>query len=83
MIAAYPTENLKNKIQIVDALKEVGSHEEFDFLIDLIQNEEITIQFKAAQTLATLKPNGLEKLCELPQAQSAPLKDMINHIKSV
>ncbi len=78
----YPTEDVKNKIEIIEALKEVGSSDDFHFLIEIIKNEEVTLQFKAAQTMASLKPNGFELLCALPEANVYPLNEIINHIKS-
>lgn len=82
LIAIYTTEDLKNKIQIIEALKEVGGSDEYEFLIGLIKNEAISVQFKAAQTLAALKPDGFKLLCALDDAETAPLKNIINHIKS-
>ncbi len=82
LIAIYTDETKKNKLLIINALKEIGSTDEIAFLTVLLDDEDIDIKAKVADTLASILPNGFKVLCSHSSAESYPLNEIISSLKS-
>lgn len=78
----YAGENLKNKLCILEALKKVGTENEFGFLNELLKDTDPDIQLRAAQSLAAIQPNGLAELNSRAYGENEVLEQIIRYVKS-
>ncbi|MBU0697109.1 MAG: hypothetical protein KKE39_11405 [Bacteroidetes bacterium] len=82
LIALYPKETLKNKLEILAALKDLAMEEEIPFIVSCLDDDFTDIKFAAASSLYYLKPNGFKYVLTHLDADKEPLISIIKHFKS-
>ncbi|MDE3234426.1 MAG: HEAT repeat domain-containing protein [Bacteroidota bacterium] len=78
----FPKENQRNRLLILEVLTDIGSVEQTNFLENLLNVKDITIQLKAATALAKAIPGGNELLYQKAIAQPDLLSAVYLHVKA-
>nr|WP_294901252.1 HEAT repeat domain-containing protein [uncultured Pedobacter sp.] len=82
LIEIYPNETINNKLEILNALKEIAIADEIPFIISCLDDPLTDIKFAAVSALYHIKPNGFSYVLAHADADKEPLVSIIKHFQS-
>jgi hypothetical protein len=81
MKETFPTETLKNQLEITRTFSNIGTEEDLPFLADIARSEDIPLRLEACRTLFQMSERSRIYLDELNLSMNFALSDFIAHIK--
>jgi hypothetical protein len=81
MKETFPTETLKNQLEITRTFSNIGTEEDLPFLADIARSEDIPLRLEACRTLFQMSKRSRIYLDELNLSMNFALSDFIAHIK--
>jgi len=76
----YPLETPKNQLEIIKALKNIGSDDDYSFLENIIKSGTITIRTEACRSLYFISTATREKLIRLSTEPDLGIAQYIAHV---
>lgn len=76
----YEKETYKNRVEIIKGFLHTGDANDFDFLENIIRQDDITLKIEACRSLYFMSTPGKEKLLSLKEEQELNLEPFIAHI---
>jgi hypothetical protein len=80
IIKKYRNETDKNKMQIIKALRNIGSSEDLDFLEIIVKSESVSLKTEACRSMYYINEEGKSRLTRLAQEFDPELELFISHI---
>jgi hypothetical protein len=81
LVDQYDKETYFNKLNILNQLEEIATHNESEFLTRLLQEPNDTLKLRAARILAKCHSQGLRTLEHAGELQPIPYQQIYLHIK--
>ena len=76
----YEKETLKNKIEIIKALKNIGTKEDFDFLEEIMKTGTMSLKTEACRSMYDMGSESREKLKQLDNDEVPEIELLIAHV---
>jgi len=76
----FSKETDKNKLEIIEALRNTGDLEDFDFLTSIIECEPISFKIEACRSMYFMNNEGRERLLKLKNESIPEIELYIAHI---
>jgi hypothetical protein len=76
----YPGETGKNRLEIIKALRNIGTDEDFDFLEDIIRTGTVTEKTEACRSLNFMNSRGPERLQNLGKDADLAIDRYLAHV---
>jgi len=76
----FSEETDKNKLEIIEALRNIGDVEDFDFLTNVIESEPISFKIEACRSMYFMNNEGRERLLKLKNESIPEIELYIAHI---
>jgi len=76
----YQSETGNNKLEIIKALKNIGSDEDFDFLESIIRLDSISLKTEACRSMYYVNKEGQERLNFLNQNSDLKIDQFLAHV---
>ena len=77
----YELENRRNKLEIIDTLRNLGDENDFDFLDKILYGNDIEMRLAACKVIYGMGEKGMNHLNEISQKSELDLQPYIEHIK--
>jgi hypothetical protein len=76
----YSDETLKNKLEIIKALRNIGIEEDFDFLVDVMKKESMTLKTEACRSMYYMSAKSRDELLNLNKNKVPEIDLLISHV---
>ena len=76
----FPKETNKNKLEIIEALRNTGDLEDFDFLTRIIESEKVSFKIEACRSMYFMNNEGRERLLKLKNESIPEIELYIAHV---
>ena len=76
----YSDEALKNKLEIIKALRNIGIEEDFDFLVDVMKKESMTLKTEACRSMYYMSTKSRDELLNLNKNTVPEIDLLISHV---
>jgi len=76
----YNKETLKNKVEIIKALRNIGIEEDFDFLVEIIKTGTISLKTEACRSMYYMSSESKENLMKLDKNVIPEIELLISHV---
>ncbi len=76
----FKNETGKNKLEIVKALKNIGTEDDFEFLENVMISENMSLKTEACRSMYFMSSKGRERLLEINSQPSEELELLIAHV---
>ena len=76
----YRKETYKNKLEIIKALKNIGTEEDFQFLEIIIKSESVSLKLEACRSMYFMNQEGRERLVKMSKEPNSDIEQFIAHI---
>lgn len=76
----FRKEIYKNKLEIIKALKNIGTEEDFQFLEIVIKSESVSLKLEACRSMYFMNQEGRERLVKLSKEPNSDIEQFIQHI---
>lgn len=80
IIKKYRKETYKNKLEIIKALKNIGTEEDFQFLEIIIKSEPVSLKLEACRSMYFMNQEGRERLVKLSKEPNSDIEQFVAHI---
>jgi len=77
---AYRTETYKNRREIIKALLHIGKIEDFEFLENIIRQNDVTLKIEACRSMYFMNSVGMENLLRLGLEKELDIASYVAHI---
>ena len=76
----YEKETLRNKLEIIKALKNIGIKEDFDFLEEVMKMENMSMKTEACRSMYYMSAESREKLMQISESTVPEIELLILHV---
>jgi hypothetical protein len=76
----FPKETNKNKLEIIEALRNTGDLEDFDFLTRIIESEKVSFKIEACRSMYFMNNEGRERLLKLKNESIPEIELYLAHV---
>jgi len=76
----FSEETDKNKLEIIEALRNIGDVEDFDFLTRIIESEQVSFKIEACRSMYFMNNEGKERLLKLKNESIPEIELYIAHV---
>jgi len=76
----FGNENEKNKLEILKALRNIGTEDDFEFLEDVMISETMSLRTEACRSMYFMSQKGRDRLFEINSQSSEELELLIAHV---
>jgi hypothetical protein len=76
----YRKETYYNKLEIIKALKNIGTEEDFQFIEIIIKSESVSLKLEACRSMYFMSQEGREKLVKMSEEPNSDIEQFIAHI---
>lgn len=76
----YESETLKNRLEIIKALRNIGVKEDFDFLIGIMKTAPVSFKTEACRSMYYMSTESREKLMQLDNNAVPEIELLIAHV---
>lgn len=76
----YEKETPKNKVEIIRALMNIGINEDFDFLVEIMKTESMTLKTEACRAMYFMSSESKKKLLQMDKEIVPEIELLISHV---